>query len=508
MLGPLEVRVGERLVSVPGAKQRTLLAGLLLHANQVVSVDRLIELLWGEHPPASARVTLQSYVLRLRRVLHPPAIGDAGSGVLATRPPGYLLHLEPGSLDLHRFQGLVEAAQQALSSGEPAQAATLLREALGLWRGSALCDVDSDALRWVEAPRLEELRLAALEARVDAELQLGLHAQLVGEVQALVAAHPLRERFAGQLMLALYRSGRQAEALEVFGATRRRLVEDLGVEPEKALQQLHRAILMGDPALHHLAANAGPPGPTPGPTQLVPRELPSSIAEFTGRTPELELLAQLLDATDTAAGRPVVISAIDGMGGIGKSALAIQAANQLAGRFPDGQLYIDLHGATPGQVPRSPLDALGQLLRSMGLDPAAIPAKVEEAAVRWRSLAAGRRLLLLLDNAHNAAQVRPLLPGSPTCAVVVTSRQVLGSLDARSLRLDLLAHEHALELLGRIAGRQRVAAEPAAAAGVVGWCGRLPLAIRIAVPAWPPDPPGPFASWPTGWRTPPDGWTS
>ena len=492
MLGPLEVRVGERLVSVPAAKQRTLLAALLLHANQVVSVERLIDLLWGEHPPASARVTLQSYVLRLRRVLHPPADGDEGSGVLATRPPGYLLHLEPGSLDLHRFQGLVEAAQQALSHGEPAQAATRLREALGLWRGSALCDVDSDALRWVEAPRLEELRLAALEARVDAELQLGLHARLVGEVQALVAAHPLRERFAGQLMLALYRSGRQADALEVFGATRRRLVEDLGVEPEEALQRLHRAILTGDPALHHLAADAGPPGPIPRPTQLIPRELPSPIAEFTGRTRELELLAQLLDVTDTTAGRPVVISAIDGMGGIGKSALAIQAANRLAERFPDGQLYVNLHGATPGQAPRSPLHALAQLLRSLGLDPAAIPAQVEEAAVRWRSLAAGRRLLLLLDNVHNAAQVRPLLPGSPTCAVVVTSRQVLGSLEgARSLHLDVLAHEHALELLGRIGGRQRVAAEPEAVAEVVRWCGRLPLAIRIAGarlaarPAWP-----------------------
>jgi DNA-binding SARP family transcriptional activator len=489
ILGPVEVRVDGRPVAVTASKPRTLLAGLLVHANKVVAAARLIDLLWGEDPPASAKATLQSYVRQLRRLL--PAGSQAGGGVLLTRSPGYLLRVEPERLDLDRFQGLVEAAQQARRDGDPAQAAARLRQALGLWRGPALCDVDSETLRWVEAPRLEELRLAALEARIDAELQLGLHAELVGELHALAATHPLRERFAGQLMLALYRCGRQADALEVFAATRRWLVEDLGLEPAQDLQRLHRAILAGDPALHHPAPTTDRRGrPVPA-AQPVPRELPSPVAGFTGRARELQRLSRLLDPTG-AAGRPVVISAIDGMGGVGKSALAVQAAHQLADRFPDGQLYVDLHGATPGQPPRTPISALGQLLRSLGVEPAAIPVEAEEAAARWRSLAAQRRLLVLLDNAHGAAQLRSLLPGSPTCAVLVTSRQVLGTLEgAHLVHLDLLPHQQALALLARLIGRQRVADEPAAAEEVVRRCGRLPLAIRIAGarlvdrPTWP-----------------------
>jgi DNA-binding SARP family transcriptional activator len=487
ILGPVEVRVDGRIVAVTASKPRTLLAALLVHANKVVAAARLIDLLWGENPPASAKATLQTYVLHLRRLL--PTGSQAGEGVLLTRSPGYLLRVEPERLDLDRFQCLVEAAQQA--DRDPAQAAARLRQALGLWRGPALCDVDSDALRWVEAPRLEELRLAALEARIDAELQLGLHAGLVGELHALAATHPLRERFAGQLMLGLYRCGRQADALAVFAATRQQLVEDLGLEPGQELQRLHRAILVGDPTLDHPAPTAGRrTGPVRA-SQPVPRELPGPVAEFTGRTRELQRLSRLLTPA-ASAGRPVIISAIDGMGGVGKSALAVQAAHQLTDRFPDGQLYVNLHGATPGQPPRTPISALGQLLRSLDVDPAAIPAEVEEAAARWRSLAAQRRLLVLLDNAHGAAQVRPLLPGSPTCAVLVTSRQVLGSLEgAHLVHLDLLSHQQALALLRRLVGRQRVAAEPAAAEEVVRLCGRLPLAVRIAGarladrPTWP-----------------------
>jgi DNA-binding SARP family transcriptional activator len=490
ILGPVEVRVDGRLVAVTASKPRTLLAALLVHANEVVAAARLIDLLWGEDPPASAKATLQRYVLQLRRLL--PAGSQDGGGVLLTRSPGYLLRVEPERLDLDRFQGLVEAAQQARRAGDPAQAAARLRQALGLWRGPALCDADSETLRWVEAPRLEELRLAALEARIDAELQLGLHAELVGDLHALAATHPLRERFTGQLMLALYRCGRQADALEVFATTRRRLVEDLGLEPAQDLQRLHRAILAGDKALQHLAPTTDRRGRPVTASQPVPRELPGLIAGFTGRTRELQRLSRLLDPTG-AAGRPVVISAIDGMGGVGKSALAVQAAHQLADRFPDGQLYVNLHGATPGQPPRTPISALGQLLRSLGVEPAAIPTEAEEAAARWRTLAAAqRRLLILLDNAHDAAQVRLLLPGSPTCAVLVTSRQVLGSLDgAHLVHLDLLPQQQALALLGRLIGQQRVAAEPAAAEEVVRLCGRLPLAVRIAGarladrPTWP-----------------------
>jgi len=271
-----------------------------------------------------------------------------------TRPPGYLLRVQPGDLDLHRFQDLVDGAHQALRDGDPARAAAGLRDALGLWRGPALCDVDADALRWVEAPRLEELRLAALEMRIDAELRLGLHAHLVGELQALVAAHPVQERFAGQLMLALYRSGRQADALEVFTATRRRLIEDLGLEPGEDLQRLHRTILAGDAEQRHHGGTTDHTGLLSRPPGPLPRELPGPIAEFTGRTQELREITSLLEVTSRAVGQPVTISAVDGMGGIGKSALAVQAANQLAGQFPDGQLYIDLQGATPGQPPLTP----------------------------------------------------------------------------------------------------------------------------------------------------------
>jgi DNA-binding SARP family transcriptional activator len=489
ILGPVEVRVDGRIVAVTASKPRTLLAALLVHANEVVAATRLIDLLWGESPPAGAKATLQSHVLQLRRLL--AVHGQDGGGVLLTRSPGYLVRVEPQRLDLDRFQGLLEAAQRARRDHDPAHAVAHLRQALGLWRGPALCDVDSETLRWVEAPRLEELRLAALEARIDAELELGLHAELVGELHALAATHPLRERFAGQLMLALYRCGRQADALEVFAATRRRLVEDLGLEPARELQRLHRAILTGDPTLYPPAPAGDRRGRPVRTAQPIPRELPGRVARFTGRTRELHRLSRLLDPTG-AAGRPVVISAIDGMGGVGKSALAVQAAHRLSDRFPDGQLYVNLHGATPGQPPRTPVSALGQLLRSLGLDPAAVPAEVEEAAARWRSLANQRRLLILLDNAHDAAQVRPLLPGSPTCAVLVTSRQALGSLDgAHLLHLDLLAQQQALALLGRLIGQQRVAAEPAAAEDVVRLCGRLPLAVRIAGarladrPTWP-----------------------
>jgi DNA-binding SARP family transcriptional activator/uncharacterized protein HemY len=482
ILGPLEVVDNGQRLTLGGPKPRAVLAMLLLRANMVVPAGQLIEALWGEAPPPTATTTVQVYVSRLRRILQPQKGPTRQDHILMTRPPGYLLRVQPGGLDLHRFQDLVDAAHQALRDGDPARAAAGLRDALGLWRGPALCDVDAEALRWVEAPRLEELRLAALETRIDTELRLGLHGHLIGELQALVAAHPMRERFAGQLMLALYRSGRKADALEVFRATRRRLIEDLGLEPDEDLQRLHRAILAGDTELrHHLGTTTGSTGPLPRPPGPVPHELPSPIAEFTGRAQELREITCLLEVPARPAGQPVTISAVDGMGGIGKSALAIQAANQLARQYPDGQVYVNLHGATPGQPPLTPVSALGQLLRSLGLEPATIPTQVEEAAARWRSLAAERRLLILLDNAHSAAQVRPLLPGSPTSAVLVTSRQVLGTLESAHLvHLGLLPDDQALELLGRLVGPQRVAAEPAAAADVVRACGRLPLAIRIA----------------------------
>ena len=492
LLGPLEVWAGDERINLGGAKQRALLALLLLNANRTVRRTQVVDWLWDTAPPRTAGDLVHEYVSRLRRALRLCGASDPSPQRLLTHACGYELRVMPEELDLYRFERLVEQAHQVMAAGDLELASGMLRQALGLWRGAVLANLPSSLAVDAEGARLEELRLTVLEDRIDTDLGVGRHAELVSELEALVSAQPLRERLRAQLMLALYRSGRQPEALGVYQAARRLLAADYGLEPGSRLRELEQAILCDEPALHNLTSNAGRLSLRSRAPQPIPRELPSPIAEFTGRTRELQLLAQLLDATNTTAGRPVVISAIDGMGGIGKSTLAIQAANQLAERFPDGQLYVNLHGATPGHTPLSPRDALGQLLRSMGLEPAAVPAKAEEAAVRWRSLAAGRRLLLLLDNAHNAAQVRPLLPGGLTCAVVVTSRHVLSALDgARLLHLGLLAHDDALELLGRICGQQRVAAEPAAAAEVVGWCGRLPLAIRIAGarlaarPAWP-----------------------
>jgi DNA-binding SARP family transcriptional activator len=490
ILGPVEVWDGAQQLDLGGSKPRALLTVLLLHANQVVSTDYLIDQLWGEAPPPTARNLVQIYVSHLRQALYRSRHGSTTDQMLVTRPSGYQLRVEPGELDLDRFQGLSADARRATADGDLEAAAERWGAALALWRGPALAGAGSEALQRIVVPRLQEARLVALEERLEAELGLGRHVELVGELEALMAAHPDRERLCRQLMLALYRSGRPVQALGIYRSTRQVLVEELGLEPSRALQELERAILLGDPALHHLATNR--PGLPAVPSPPIPRELPGTIAGFTGRTRELQQLSRLLTVTAGTAGRPVIISAIDGMGGIGKSALAIQAANQLADRFPDGQLYINLHGATPGQRPLPVLSALGQLLRSLGLDPAAIPTQVDEAAVRLRSLAADRRLLILLDNAHSAAQVHPMLPSSPTCAVLVTSRRVLCTLEgAHLLHLDLLPREQALQLLGRFAGLQRMAAEPAAAEEVVQFSGRLPLAIRIAGarlaarPTWP-----------------------
>jgi DNA-binding SARP family transcriptional activator/tetratricopeptide (TPR) repeat protein len=493
LLGPIEVREEGR-IDLGGVKHRAFLSLLLLNANRSVHRAQVIDWLWDQEPPRTAQSLVQEYVSHLRRALRPHGNGLLVSQRLLTRPAGYLLRVEPDELDLHQFQGIVAQARKATATADLAQASGLLHEALALWRGSALEDLPPNPAVMAEKSRLEEARLTALEERIEADLGLGTQAELVSELKALVAAEPLRDRLRAQLMVALYRCGRQAEALGVYRAGRRMLNQQYGLEPSNRLQKLEQAILRDDPVLHALGTEATHPGrpvSLPRGAPLVPRELPGPIAEFSGRCWELGELCRLLGG-DGAAGRTSVITVIDGMGGVGKSALAIQAANRLADRFPDGQLYVDLHGATPGQAPLTPMRALQQLLGSLGLGPDAIPGRVEEAAARLRSLAAGRRLLVLFDNAESAAQVRPLLPANPTCAVLVTSRQVLGTLEgAHQLHLDLLPHADALELLGHLCGSQRVGDEPAAAAAVVRLCSRLPLAIRIAGarlaarPCWP-----------------------
>ncbi|HEY5986246.1 MAG TPA: AfsR/SARP family transcriptional regulator, partial [Streptosporangiaceae bacterium] len=453
VLGPLEVWACGGWAGVPAAKQRALLAALLLRDNQVVAAGWLVEQLWGGRPPAGAANQLQVYVSRLRRRL-----GDPGGRVLVTRAPGYRLEVGAGELDVLCFEELVAGGRRAAREGALDKAAGLFAESLGLWRGPALADVPAGGLLAGEAARLEERRLGTLEDRIEVELGLGRHRELVGELQQLVAEQPLRERLWGQLLVALYRSGRQAEALAAYQRLRRKLVEELGIAPSPPLQRLQRQILKADPELEQPVPAADPAVGAAAVRRVPVRQLPADIAEFTGRGRELAWLAALLLTADRGA---VVICAINGAGGVGKSALAIHAAHQLSSRFPDGQLYVNLQGATPGLAPLAPLEVAGRLLRTLGLEPPAVPGGLPEASGLLRSLLAGRRMLMVLDNALDAAQVRWLLPASPTCGALVTSRRALGTLEgARHLALDVLPRAEAVALLGRQAGHGRIAAEP------------------------------------------------
>jgi DNA-binding SARP family transcriptional activator/Tfp pilus assembly protein PilF len=473
ILGPVELRRDGQLVPV-APKQRVVLAALGLRANQVAPAEWLVTQLWGEQPPATATKTLHSLVLRLRRVL--PA------GMLMTRPPGYLLQVTPEQLDLLAFRQLAQDATVAAGCGEFGRAAESWRQALALWRGPALADVDSEWLRRDEVAGLEELRLAALEACIDAELRCGRHAGLVAELRRLVAAQPLRERLWAQLMVALYRAGRRADALATYRDARKLLVDELGVGPGRALQQLERQILVDDPVLD-LPAVPASGSPAAAPTVVVPRQLPADVTSFTGRQPELAQLDRLVGSDQAAATTAVVVSAIAGTAGVGKTALAMHWAHRVADRFPDGQLYVDLRGYAP-IPPLRPIQALAQFLHALGVAAEQVPVEVEEAAGLYRSLLADRRLLVVLDNAHNPDQVRPLLPASPGCLVLVTSRDRLAGLvamqGARRLTLDVLTPADAHTLLARILGEQRVAVAPQATVALTQACALLPLALRIA----------------------------
>ncbi len=471
LLGPLLVRSGSVVVPVRRGKQRAVLAALLLSDGKVVSLDELGEILWGPWPPPSARVTVQNYVMRLRK-----ALADTDGSRISTQSHGYLIRVDPGELDVTRFEALLDAAREAARDSSWDTAAAKSRAALLLWRGEPLADVDSEVLAAREVPRLAELRLQALEVRIDADLHLGRQAEVIAELRQLVTGHPLREHLHGLLMLALYRDGRQAEALAAYQDARRVLVEELGTEPGMELRELHQRMLAGDPAL-------AVPGPaTHAAGAAAPRELPAGVAHFTGRTSELAALSTLLGAAGDQMPGTVVISAIGGTAGVGKTALAVHWAHQAAGRFPDGQLYVNLRGYDPAQ-PVTAADALAGFLGSLGVAGQDIPAEEAGRAARYRSLLAGRRMLVVLDNAGSAEQVRPLLPGDPACAVVVTSRDALTGLvardGARRLDLDLLPLEDAVGLLRALIGA-RVDADPAAAALLASRCCRLPLALRVA----------------------------
>jgi DNA-binding SARP family transcriptional activator/Flp pilus assembly protein TadD len=470
ILGSLEVIHDGVVVPVPAAKQRVLLASLLIDANRVVPVDTLVARLWGPTPPTSGRATLQNYIMRLRR-----GLGDTiADNPVVTRPDGYQIVLAEGGLDAHRFESLV---RQAEATPQPQQAATLLRAALALWRGDALADVPSELLQREAAAKLAEQRVAAIELRIDADLRLDRHPDLIGELRALVAQHPLRERFWMQLMRALYRVGRQADALDAYRTVAQLLADDLGIDPNPELRQLHQRILVNDPALserERVEVAAPPPA--------VPRQLPAPPRSFAGRTQELALLCKLMDAQDDPAGS-VVISAIGGAGGIGKSWLALRWAHDNLDRFPDGQLYSNLRGFDPGGEPAAPTVVLHSFLEALGVEPGAIPAEPDAQIGLYRSITADRRLLVLLDNVQDSNQVLPLLPGGRTCTVLITSRHQLGGLvtahGARSVPLGVLDDTEAHQLLAHHVGPERPAAEPAATAELLTYCAGLPLALGI-----------------------------
>jgi DNA-binding SARP family transcriptional activator/Flp pilus assembly protein TadD len=477
LLGPIDVRAAGRRLNIGHAGQRSVLAVLLLELNRVVPADRLIDRVWGDNPPNSVRNMLYGYVGRLRTTL-----ADSGDSCVAiTRHGGgYQLRADKGQVDLYRFRGFIAEAEQASDDDRRAE---LLRDAIKIWQGAALAGIDSP---WLRAMRdmLELQKLTAVQEHNDVALRLGRHRALVGELTELAATHPGDERIAGQLMLALYRSGQQAEALRCFGRTRRQLSDEFGADPGPALQAMHRRILTGDQAL--LVPEAlGPQARPPGAPKLraegsaaAPRELPSLVPAFTGRTAERGELDRL---TDGGAGHPI-ICVISGMPGVGKTALAVHWAQQVASEFTSGQLYVNLRGYDAAN-PVTAADALAGLLRSLGLPGPSIPADPDERAAKYRSLTAGRRLLVLLDNAAAADQVRPLLPGWAGCVTLVTSRDSLAGLVARNgaQRLDLepLPLDDSVQLLQALIG-DRASADLKATATLAERCSRLPLALRVA----------------------------
>jgi DNA-binding SARP family transcriptional activator/tetratricopeptide (TPR) repeat protein len=506
LLGPVRAWVGEQELELGGPRRRAVLGMLAIRANQAVSRSELIDGMWGEDPPASAVNSVHVYVAGLRRVLEPRRARRAPGQVLSAAGPGYLLRLEPGQLDTQALDRHLAQARQRSAAADPAVSAQSLDAALGLWQGSALSGVPGP---WadVERARLNELRLTAIEERVELSLALGDHHQVVAQLAGLIREYPLRERFRGQLMVALYRCGRQAEALAEFAEARRVLAEELGIEPGPGLRRLQRQVLNADPALDVPAGTSAVPGTSampgtgsltsgggrgparPQPADLVPRELPADVNAFTGRAGELAELDRLLaaGAHDAGHGGPetaaaVVISAVAGSAGVGKTTLAVHWAHRVRDAFPDGHLYVNLRGYDPGE-PVAATDALAGFLCSLGVAAQDIPAGVEERAARYRSMLDGRRLLVVLDNAAGVEQISPLLPGTPSCVVVVTSRDSLAGLvaryGARRLDLDLLPAADAVTLLRVLIGA-RVDADPDAAATLAGQCARLPLALRVA----------------------------
>ncbi len=467
VLGPVRAWRDDEPVATGSPQQRALLVALLLREGRTATAAELIDALWGEEPPSQALAAVRTYASRLRKVLDP--------GVLVSESGGYAVRgLGEGALDLAAAQELATEAEKARSGGDLRHARTALNRALSLWDGETLAGVPGPYAQ-AQRARLEEWRLQLLESRLDMDLEQGCHAETVSELTALTAAHPLRERLRELLMLALYRSGRQAEALAVYADTRRLLADELGVDPRPGLQDLQQRILRADPALAEPSAPAAEPAAAP----LRPAQLPANVPDFTGRAAFVRELSEVLASASGPEAQVMAVSALAGIGGVGKTTLAVHVAHTARSAFPDGQLYVDLQGA--GARSAEPETVLGSFLRALGTADSAIPDTLEERAALYRSVLDGRKVLILLDNARDAAQVRPLLPGTAGCAALVTSRvRMVDLAGAHLVDLDVMSPEEALTLFSKIVGEERVTSEREAALDVVAACGFLPLAIRIA----------------------------
>ncbi|NEC66344.1 AfsR/SARP family transcriptional regulator [Streptomyces sp. SID9727] len=476
ILGP--VSVSPRTPSA--AKPRALLATLLVRAGEVISASSLIDELWGTEPPRTATTTLQVYVSQLRKLLaEAESPQQASEGLLLTRSPGYLLRVPEGDFDLARFEALNAAGRGFYEKGEYANASELLHDALEVWTGPALSGVPHGVRLESSAIRLDELRMETLEQRIMADLRLGRHKSLAGELMALATEHPLRESLHGHLMVVLYRTGRQSDALRVYGRLRRSLVEDLGVEPGRGVRRLQERILRSDPSLDWKPLAPG--GSAVAPSTVPLRELPAGAAGFVGRHEVTAAAERMLRGE--AGEHPVQLLTVAGHAGVGKTALATHLTRQVADAFPDGQVMLRLRGALDRHLTTE--EAAAALLRLLGAQedqsPAGpLPADRGRLTASLREAVRGRRLLLVFDDAGSESQVRPLLSAVGDCSVIITSRRTLSALDgARHLVLEPLLPDEAMEMLHANGGKP-MAADPVATAEIAGLCGYLPLALRVA----------------------------
>jgi DNA-binding SARP family transcriptional activator len=474
VLGPLSAEVAGSPVPLQSAKTRVVLASLLLRPNRTVSIEELVDRLWDNDPPSGARNATQSYVMRLRK-----ALGSAGS-LISTQPAGYLIEASADTVDLGRFRARIAAADQARTRDMPVAEAEELRAALAIWRGTPLSDVPSELLHVQEVQRLAEERLSALERLMDVELSLGRHTDLIAELYALTEENRLRERFWGQLMLALYRADRQADALSAYRKVSNLLREELGIDPGEGLRELHQRILVSSKSPRAIPPRRPkPPTATPW---MSPFQLPADVPDFIGRTDLIDRIRELtVERAEDDHSAPIVV--LSGQPGAGKTALAVHAAHQLKRDYPDGALWVNLRGYSTSP-PLAATDALGRFLRALGVAGEHIPHEVDEQSTLLRTLLAGRKVIMVLDNAASPEHVRPLLPAESSCAVLITSRNNLPGLTAlngaRRVPVEMISSTEAIALISKIIGAGRAAEEPDAVAELAMTCGYLPLSLRIA----------------------------